>query len=66
VRKDSTPVGQVTAVIYSPRLEKTIGFAWVPSELAGLGTTLSLETPDGPQSATVVHIPFIEPSEEPA
>ena len=49
VHKDSTLVGQITAAVYSPRLEKTIGFAWVPSELAGLGTTLSLETPDGPR-----------------
>jgi aminomethyltransferase len=62
VRKDGTLVGRVTAAVYSPRLEKTIGFAWVPSELAGLGTTLSLETPDGPQVATVVHTPFIEPN----
>jgi aminomethyltransferase len=61
VRKNDAEVGRVTSAVFSPRLEKTIGHAWVPSELAGLGTTLSLETPDGPRVATVVHKPFVEP-----
>jgi aminomethyltransferase len=61
VRRNDTPVGQVTAAVFSPRLQKTVGYAWVPSELAGLGTTLSLDTPDGPQVATVVRRPFIAP-----
>jgi aminomethyltransferase len=61
VQSNGTRVGQVTAAVYSPRLEKIVGNAWVPSELAGLGTTLSLETPDGPQVATVVRKPFIQP-----
>jgi glycine cleavage system aminomethyltransferase T len=60
VRENGILVGRVTVAVYSPRLEKTVGYVWVPSELAGLGTTLSLETPDGPQVATVVPKPFIE------
>jgi aminomethyltransferase len=60
VQKNGIPVGRVTSAVYSPRLEKTVGYAWVPSELAGLGTTLSLETPDGRRVATVVQKPFIE------
>src|ERR687888_516344 len=31
-------VGKVTSAVYSPRLEKNIGYAWVPVELSDLGT----------------------------
>ena len=33
--------------IWSPRLEKNIGYVWVPIGLAGPGTPLEIEAPDG-------------------
>ena len=39
--------GRVTSAVYSPRLEKNIGYAWLPIEHTELGTRLTVETPDG-------------------
>ena len=55
------PVGHVTDAIYSPRLERNIGYAWVPTELAATGTRLDVESEWGSRTATVVPMPFIDP-----
>jgi aminomethyltransferase len=57
-------IGEVTSAIYSPRLEKNIGFAWVPVEISDLGTRLSVETPDGVRDASVVSMPFVDPGKQ--
>ncbi|HYX85448.1 MAG TPA: glycine cleavage T C-terminal barrel domain-containing protein [Gaiellales bacterium] len=54
-------VGKVTSACFSPRLEKNIGYAWVPAELTAEGTRLDVESEWGPRSATVVPMPFIDP-----
>ena len=54
-------VGAVTTALHSPRLEKNIGYAWLPVELAGLGSSVMVQCPDGERSATVVPMPFIDP-----
>ena len=64
VGSDGKEVGQVTSAIHSPRLEKNIGFAWVPIGLAGQGTSLEVETPDGPREAAVVPMPFVDPGKK--
>jgi aminomethyltransferase len=64
VRSRGREVGTVTSAIYSPRLEKNIGFAWVPVELSELGSTVSVETPDGERNATVVEMPFVDPGKQ--
>jgi glycine cleavage system aminomethyltransferase T len=56
--------GEVTSAIYSPRLEKNIGYAWVPVEHSGHGTRLAVETPAGTRPATVVPIPFVDPGKQ--
>ena len=56
-----TPTGLVTSAIYSPRLERNIGFCWLPTELAAEGTGLQVETEWGTRTATVVPMPFIDP-----
>ena len=56
--------GTVTSAIYSPRLEKNIGYAWLPVEHTGLGTRLTVETPDGARAATIVPMPFIDPGKQ--
>jgi aminomethyltransferase len=57
-------VGQVTTALWSPRLQRNIGYAWLPTDLAGLGTTVSVTTPDGERRATIVPMPFIDPMKE--
>jgi aminomethyltransferase len=54
-------VGEVTSAVWSPRLEKNIGYAWVPTELAAEGSALRVETVDGTREATVAAMPFIDP-----
>jgi glycine cleavage system aminomethyltransferase T len=61
VSKGGSRVGEVTSACFSPRLEKNIGFAMVPIELAELGTELEVERPEGTTSAVVVEKPFIDP-----
>ena len=59
------PVGNVTSAVYSPRLKKNIGYAWVPTAHAALGTKLAVSVPDsGQRQATVVPKPFIDPKKD--
>jgi aminomethyltransferase len=54
-------VGQVTSAIYSPRLEKNIGYCWLPSPLAVRGTTVTVASEWGRRTATVTSLPFVDP-----
>ena len=58
---DGERVGKVTSAVYSPRLERNIGYAWVPVELAQLDTELDVESEWGPRRATIVPMPFWDP-----
>ena len=58
VRKGDEEVGHVTRCIYSPRLEKNIGYANVPIELADIGTELVFDCPLGKLPATVCDWPW--------
>ena len=57
-------VGKVTTAPCSPRLEKNIGYAWLPIELATNRTLVEVHCPDGERSANVVPMPFIDPMKE--
>jgi aminomethyltransferase len=59
------PVGTVTDLIWSPRLEKNIGFVWLPIELSGPGTELEIVAPDGELwPARSAAIPFLDASKK--
>jgi glycine cleavage system aminomethyltransferase T len=64
IEEDGRRVGQVTSAIFSPRLERNIGFAWVPIEKASEGTALAVETPEGRRDASVVPMPFVDPGKQ--
>jgi glycine cleavage system aminomethyltransferase T len=58
---DGQAVGTVTDLIWSPRLEKNIGYVWLPIDLIGPGTPLEVEAPDGGRwAATSAAIPFLD------
>ena len=63
VVRDGTAVGRLTSAGRSFRLEKNIGYAWVPAELAE-STELELESPDGPVPATTAALPFVDPGKD--
>ena len=54
-------VGHVTDACWSPRLERNIGYVWVPMELAGPGTPLEVESDDGVRDGETASIPFVDP-----
>jgi aminomethyltransferase len=64
VDADGSPIGRVTAAIHSPRLEKNIGYAWVPIEVAEAGSRIRIEAPTGPTEAVVANLPFWDPRKE--
>jgi len=57
-------IGQVTSACHSPRLQKNIGYAMLPIELAELGTELEVQTSTEHTTAVVVERPFIDPKKE--
>jgi glycine cleavage system aminomethyltransferase T len=61
VEIDGREAGSVTSAIWSPRLEKNIGYAWVPVDHSTSGSTLRVETSGGWRDAVVVPMPFIDP-----
>ncbi len=55
-------VGHVTDLVWSPRLERNIGYVWVPIELADPGNDLEIEWKSGERTAAkTAAIPFIDP-----
>lgn len=59
------PVGTVTDLIWSPRLERNIGYVWLPIELASPGTSLEVVAPSGDRwPAATARIPFIDPGKQ--
>ncbi len=64
VKADDAEVGFITSAVYSPRLEKNIGYAMVGIACTELGTTLTVEAPSGKAEATVVRKPFVDPKKD--
>jgi len=62
VRDGDRPIGHVSSALYSPRLEKNIGYAWVPTDRSQLGTKFVVEAPFGEAPALVVSVPFVDPT----
>jgi glycine cleavage system aminomethyltransferase T len=58
-------VGTVTDLIWSPRLEKNIGYVWLPIELSGAGTDLEIVAPNGELwPARSAAIPFLDATKQ--
>jgi aminomethyltransferase len=64
VHHGGTRVGKVTDAVWSPRLERNIGYVWVPIELSAPGTELDIESEHGPLKGRTAEIPFVDPSKE--
>ncbi len=57
-------IGKVTAGAWSPRLERNIGYAWVPASRVDVGTSLEVQAKGGVRSARVAVLPFVDPKKE--
>jgi glycine cleavage system aminomethyltransferase T len=65
VHSEGSVVGRMTDAVWSPGLEKNIGYVWVPIELAAPGNRLDVEAEDG--DWLVGHtaaVPFVDPKKE--
>jgi aminomethyltransferase len=58
VLHDGVVVGEVTSGGWSPTLERPVALAYVPTPLARLGSSLSVEIRSRQEPATVVRRPF--------
>jgi glycine cleavage system aminomethyltransferase T len=59
---DGQRVGHATDMVWSPRLERNIGYVWVPIELTEPGTELELEPEEGTRrTARTAGLPFLDP-----
>ena len=65
VEVNGSAVGHITSAIYSPRLDKNLGYAMLPIEHAELGNQITVMVEDSqPRSATVVKKPFVDPKKD--
>ncbi|MGZ8565802.1 MAG: glycine cleavage T C-terminal barrel domain-containing protein [Actinomycetota bacterium] len=65
VSVDGAKVGYMTDAVWSPGLEKNIGYVWVPIGLSEPGNQLDVETEGGDHLAGVTAaIPFVDPRKE--
>jgi aminomethyltransferase len=62
---DGRKIGHLTDAVWSPGLEKNIGYVWVPIDLAEPGHRLDVETEDGAHlTGVTAAIPFLDPRKE--
>jgi glycine cleavage system aminomethyltransferase T len=65
VHHEGERVGHVTDAVWSPGLEKNIGYVWVPIALAEPGAALDVETEDGDHLVgRTAALPFVDPRKE--
>lgn len=62
VQKDGQVVGHVTSGMFAPTLGRYLGMAYVPAELAALGTEIEVVIRGKPVKAKVVKRPFYIPA----
>lgn len=53
--------GEVTSAVYSPRLERNIGFVFADIEDAEPGVQMMVDTPEGRRKLEVTTLPFMDP-----
>ena len=59
--RDGKEIGRVTVIVWSPRMQKNIGYVWVPIELAAPGNAIEVCTLDGTATGKTAAVPFFDP-----
>ena len=62
--KDGKEIGRMTSIVWSPRLEKNIGYVWVPIELAASGNVLDIDSLAGMVQGKTAALPFYDPKKD--
>jgi glycine cleavage system aminomethyltransferase T len=61
---DGKKIGYLTDAVWSPGLQKNIGYVWVPIGLAEPGNRLDVESEHGDIVGVTAAIPFVDPRKE--
>jgi glycine cleavage system aminomethyltransferase T len=61
---DGRLIGRVTNAVWSPGLNRNIGYVWVPIELAAPGNQIEVEAEHGGMRGHTASIPFVDPRKE--
>ena len=59
--RDGEEIGRVTAIVWSPRMGRNIGYVWVPIEFAAPGNKLEVRTLTGTSMGQTAALPFFDP-----
>jgi len=62
VQVDGKEVGHVTSGMFAPTVDKYLGMAYVPAEMAALGTEINVVIRNKPVKAKIVKRPFYVPA----
>ena len=61
---DKNEIGYVTSKCFSPRLEKNIGYAFIPIDYAKNDTKFTIKSPYANLECKVVSLPFYDPKKQ--
>ena len=61
VYRDDEVIGRVTVIVWSPRMQRNIGYVWVPIDLAAPGNALEVTTLTGTATGKTAAVPFFDP-----
>ncbi len=61
---DGRQVGHISSAVFSPRLEKNIGFALLDTGYDGGDRGLEVETAEGTRDITLTTLPFVDPDKK--
>ena len=61
IYRNGEEIGKVTVILWSPRMQRNIGYVWVPIELAEPGNEIEVSTLDGIAPARTAAVPFFDP-----
>ena len=64
VFNDTQQVGAISSAVYSPRVERNIGFALLDAEHSGDSGELRVETAEGVRNITIASLPFVDPGKK--
>ncbi|MCY4096073.1 MAG: glycine cleavage system protein T [Gammaproteobacteria bacterium] len=61
IYRNGEEIGKVTLILWSPRMQRNIGYVWVPIDLADPGNQIEVTTLHGTTPAKTAAVPFFDP-----
>ena len=61
IYRNGEEIGKVTLILWSPRMQRNIGYVWVPIELSEPGNQIEVTTLHGTAPGRTAAVPFFDP-----